>query len=164
MSNNISEIKELIEVIQKSGLGKVKIKTDTFSIEVNKESYPKKTYTHHSVESTPTLPKEIVNVPHEAFLKVTVVPSLTPVGNGVTLTNTTTIKSPMIGTFYRRPSPDKPLLVEVGAKIKKGQVLCIIEAMKLFNEIQSEVDGTVVKVLIEDGSSVQYDQNLFLVE
>ena len=78
--------------------------------------------------------------------------------------NLVTIKSPMIGTFYRKPSPDKPNLVEVGSDITPGKVVCIIEAMKLFNEIESEVKGKIVKVLVEDASPVEYDQPLFLVE
>jgi len=78
--------------------------------------------------------------------------------------NLITIKSPMIGTFYRTPSPDKPLFVNVGDEIKPGQVLCIIEAMKLFNEIESEVSGRIVKVIADDSSPVEYDQPLFLVE
>ena len=78
--------------------------------------------------------------------------------------NLLTIKSPMIGTFYRRPSPDKPLLAEVGDDVSPGKVVCIIEAMKLFNEIESEVSGKIVKILVEDASPVEYDQPLFLVE
>jgi acetyl-CoA carboxylase biotin carboxyl carrier protein len=78
--------------------------------------------------------------------------------------NTITIKSPMIGTFYRRSSPDKPILVEVGDEVSPGKVVCIIEAMKLFNEIESEVKGKIVKILVEDASPVEYDQPLFLVE
>lgn len=78
--------------------------------------------------------------------------------------NLITVKSPMIGTFYRRPSPDKPLFVEVGDEIAPGKVVCIIEAMKLFNEIESEVKGKVVKILVDDASPVEYDQPLFLVE
>lgn len=78
--------------------------------------------------------------------------------------NLITIKSPMIGTFYRKPSPDKPNFVEVGSEVYPGKVVCIIEAMKLFNEIESEVKGKVVKVLVEDMSPVEYDQPLFLVE
>ena len=78
--------------------------------------------------------------------------------------NLITIKSPMIGTFYKRPSPDKPNFVEVGDEIAPGKVVCIIEAMKLFNEIESEVSGKVVKVLVEDSSPVEYDQPFFLVE
>ena len=75
-----------------------------------------------------------------------------------------TIKSPMIGTFYRKPSPDKPVFVEVGSQIKEGDVLCVVEAMKLFNEIESEVSGKIVKVLVDDSSPVEYDQPLFLVD
>ena len=78
--------------------------------------------------------------------------------------NYVTIKSPMIGTFYRRPSPDKPNFVEVGSDVTPGKVVCIIEAMKLFNEIESEVKGKIVKMLVEDASPVEYDQPLFLVE
>src|ERR1700712_2264032 len=78
--------------------------------------------------------------------------------------NLITIKSPMIGTFYRRASPDKPLFVEVGDEITPGKVVCIIEAMKLFNEIESEISGKVVKVLVDDASPVEYDQPLYLVE
>ena len=80
------------------------------------------------------------------------------------VTNLLTIKSPMIGTFYRRPSPDKPLFAEVGDDVTPGKVVCIIEAMKLFNEIESEVKGKIVKILVEDASPVEYDQPLFLVE
>ncbi len=75
-----------------------------------------------------------------------------------------TIKSPIIGTFYRKPSPDKPVFVEVGTVVKEGDVLCVIEAMKLFNEIESEVSGKIVKVLVEDSSPVEFDQPLFLVD
>ena len=78
--------------------------------------------------------------------------------------NTITIKSPMIGTFYRRPAPDKPNFVEVGDEVAPGKVVCIIEAMKLFNEIESEVKGKIVKVLVEDATPVEYDQPLFLVD
>nr|MCU0386559.1 acetyl-CoA carboxylase biotin carboxyl carrier protein [Flavihumibacter sp.] len=94
-----------------------------------------------------------------------------PAGNGdkpktaeAVPSNLITIKSPMIGTFYRRPSPDKPLFVEVGDEINPGKVVCIIEAMKLFNEIESEIKGKVVKILADDASPVEYDQPLFLVE
>jgi acetyl-CoA carboxylase biotin carboxyl carrier protein len=75
-----------------------------------------------------------------------------------------TIKSPIIGTFYRKPSPDKPVFVEVGTDVKEGDVLCVIEAMKLFNEIESEISGKIVKVLVDDSSPVEFDQPLFLVD
>ena len=83
---------------------------------------------------------------------------------GTTADNLLTIKSPMIGTFYRRPTPDKPNFVEEGDEVKNGKVVCIIEAMKLFNEIESEISGRVVKILVEDSTPVEYDQPLFLVE
>ena len=85
-------------------------------------------------------------------------------GGGTGGSKGTPIKSPMIGTFYRTPSPDKPAFVNVGDEIKKGQVICIIEAMKLFNEIESEVSSRIIKVLVDDASPVEYDQPLFLVE
>ena len=85
-------------------------------------------------------------------------------GESASAGNLVTIKSPMIGTFYRKASPDKPNLVEVGSEIAAGKVVCIIEAMKLFNEIEAEVKGKIVKVLVEDASPVEYDQPLFLVE
>jgi acetyl-CoA carboxylase biotin carboxyl carrier protein len=88
----------------------------------------------------------------------------TPKQESATPSNTITIKSPMIGTFYRRPSPDKPNFVETGDEVAPGKVVCIIEAMKLFNEIESEVKGKIVKILVEDASPVEYDQPLFLVE
>ena len=75
-----------------------------------------------------------------------------------------TIKSPMIGTFYRKPSPDKPVFVEVGSTIQKGDVLCVVEAMKLFNEIEAEITGKIVKILVDDMSPVEFDQPLFLVD
>ena len=78
--------------------------------------------------------------------------------------NYITIKSPMIGTYYKSPSPDKPQFIQIGDEIKPGQVLCIVEAMKLFNEIESEISGRIVKILVENSSPVEYDQPLFLVE
>ena len=78
--------------------------------------------------------------------------------------NLITIKSPMIGTFYRKPSPDKDVFVEVGDTVKEGDVLCVVEAMKLFNEIESEVSGKIVKILVDDSSPVEFDHPLFLVE
>ena len=80
------------------------------------------------------------------------------------VSNLITVKSPMIGTFYKTPSPDKPAFISIGDEIKPGKVLCIIEAMKLFNEIESEVSGRIVKVLVDNASPVEYDQPLFLVE
>jgi len=106
-------------------------------------------------------------MPAQPALQPTVVPQqiATPVATPVAEnSNYITIKSPMIGTFYRKPSPDKPMFVEVGSTVAKGNVLCVIEAMKLFNEIESEVSGKIVKILVDDMSPVEYDQPLFLVD
>jgi acetyl-CoA carboxylase biotin carboxyl carrier protein len=91
-------------------------------------------------------------------------PAETPAPVSTKDDNLLVVKSPMIGTFYRRPGPDKPIFAEVGDEIGVGKVLCIIEAMKLFNEIESEVAGRIVKILVEDASPVEYDQPLFLVD
>jgi acetyl-CoA carboxylase biotin carboxyl carrier protein len=90
--------------------------------------------------------------------------STAPTAAAPVATNLLTIKSPMIGTFYRRAAPDKPLMAEEGTAVNPGKVVCIIEAMKLFNEIESEIKGTIVKILVEDASPVEYDQPLFLVQ
>lgn len=87
-----------------------------------------------------------------------------PVEAPTTASNLQTIKSPMIGTFYRKAGPDKPNFVEVGDEVRSGKVVCVIEAMKLFNEIETEISGRIVKVLVEDSTPVEYDQPLFLVE
>jgi len=87
-----------------------------------------------------------------------------PVASSDENANYLTIKSPIIGTFYRKPSPDKPSFVEVGASINTGDTVCVIEAMKLFNEIESEISGKIVKVLVEDSTPVEFDQPLFLVD
>jgi acetyl-CoA carboxylase biotin carboxyl carrier protein len=97
--------------------------------------------------------------PVNAVAPVAATPAVVPVAD-----NLITIKSPMIGTFYRRAAPDKPLMAEEGTEVTPGKVVCIIEAMKLFNEIESEIKGTIVKVLVEDASPVEYDQPLFLVQ
>ncbi len=91
-------------------------------------------------------------------------PSDVPASKAVAGGKTLEVKSPMVGTFYRASNPDKPPFVEIGSKIKKGDVVCVIEAMKLFNEIESEVSGTIVKVLVGNSQPVEYDQPLFIVE
>lgn len=95
--------------------------------------------------------------------KLPTTPQTTATNNDTKPTNTITIKSPMIGTFYKRPSPDKPNFVEVGSTIEVGKVICIIEAMKLFNEIESDISGTITQILVEDATPVEFDQPLFIV-
>jgi acetyl-CoA carboxylase biotin carboxyl carrier protein len=94
----------------------------------------------------------------------TATPAATPAAVADDNAKYVTIKSPMIGTFYRKPSPDKPMFVEVGNTIQKGDVLCVVEAMKLFNEIEAEITGKIVKILVDDMSPVEFDQPLFLVD
>jgi acetyl-CoA carboxylase biotin carboxyl carrier protein len=159
----IKEIQNLIKFVAKSGAHEVKLETDDFKITIKANSGG------HSSDSI-TSPQ---SVQHE----VAVSPQLAPVKAEQTFDeksseentkgnaeNLITIKSPIIGTFYRKPTPDKPLFVEVGDAIKEGDVLCVIEAMKLFNEIESEVNGKIVKILVDDSSPVEFDQPLFLVE
>ena len=101
-------------------------------------------------------------LPQVAAQAVPVTPIAVPVADETS--KYITVKSPIIGTFYRKPSPDKPVFVEVGASVSKGDVLCVIEAMKLFNEIESEISGKIIKILVDDMSPVEFDQPLFLVD
>lgn len=161
------EIRDLIDFIAHSSLDEVHIETEEFKITVKRYSgtaKPVETTITSSVTSTPvptaSLPAASTSQQPETSPKtVETKPSTTS-----STTNYITIKSPMIGTFYRAPKPDAPNFVNVGDEIKPGQVVCIIEAMKLFNEIESEVAGRIVKVLVENASPVEYDQPLFLVE
>ncbi|PCJ63188.1 MAG: acetyl-CoA carboxylase, biotin carboxyl carrier protein [Bacteroidetes bacterium] len=147
---DLKEIQTLIKFISSSKVDEVSIEKKDFKIKIKRNStVPTQTVTAPIYQAPPVA----VNAPTEA--PKTEVPAVS---------NTEEIKSPMIGTFYRKSSPDKPLFVEVGDTIEKGQVICIIEAMKLFNEIESEVSGKIVKVLVDDSQPVEYDQPLFLVE
>ena len=158
------EIQELIDFIAQSGLDEVNIETDQFKINVKRNSSsPAKPVEPVSpaVVPTPLLPAVVASAP--GILQL---PAVTPLGEAKNSppAHYFTVRSPMIGTFYRSSSADNPPLVSIGDEVKKGQMLCIIEAMKLFNEIESEVAGKVVKVLVENASPVEYDQPLFLVE
>ena len=147
---DLKQIHELIKIINKSNIGEISIedKDGKVTIKQKEEQVVTVTAPANQVFTTQTAPAPAAPAPAPA-----------PKAD-----NLITIKSPMIGTFYRRPSPDKPILAEVGTEIAPGKVVCIIEAMKLFNEIESEIKGTIVKVLVEDASPVEYDQPLFLVE
>jgi len=154
---NNKEIQQLIKFVSKSGVNEVKIESKDFKISIKTGS------TSKVVHSEPLMisPQPISQAP--------VVPVIESQSNTEdTATNQDdnliTIKSPIIGTFYRRPSPDKPNFVEVGDSISEGNVLCVVEAMKLFNEIESECSGKIVKILVEDASPVEFDQPLFLVD
>lgn len=152
------EIQELIDFIAKSGLDEVKIETSELKINV------KRTATPASVTmAAPVAPPAPLPAAPVALAAAT--PAVaTPAAPAAPATNQITIKSPMIGTFYRSANPDSPLFAEVGDEIKPGKVVCIIEAMKLFNEIESEISGRIVKILVENATPVEYDQPLFIVE
>ncbi|MFC6999247.1 acetyl-CoA carboxylase biotin carboxyl carrier protein [Rufibacter roseus] len=158
------EIQELIDFIAKSGLNKVDIETEEFKISVQREASQKVKYSAAPAQQAAPAP---VAAPQAAAPQPPAAPA-TPSAPAQPAADDTskyiTIKAPMIGTLYRSASPDKPVFVNVGDEVKKGQVICIIEAMKLFNEIESEVSGKIVKVLVDNASPVEYDQPLFLVD
>jgi acetyl-CoA carboxylase biotin carboxyl carrier protein len=153
---DLKEIQNLIKFVANSGVAEVKLEMDDVKITI------RTTLEGNVSEAT------YVQMPAQPALQPSVIPqqiSPAPVAApAAENANYITIKSPMIGTFYRKPSPDKPLFVEVGSIVAKGNVLCVIEAMKLFNEIESEVSGKIVKILVDDMSPVEYDQPLFLVD
>ncbi|MFN8266000.1 MAG: acetyl-CoA carboxylase biotin carboxyl carrier protein [Chitinophagaceae bacterium] len=155
---DFKQIQELIKIVNKSNLSEVSIEEKDFKITIKQ----KDEVVHQAVVSVP------VAAPAAAHAAPAPAPVAAPAAASAPAAEDTskyiTIKSPMIGTFYRRPSPDKPLFIEVGDEVAPGKVVCIVEAMKLFNEIESEVKGKVVKILVEDQSPVEYDQPLFLVD
>jgi acetyl-CoA carboxylase biotin carboxyl carrier protein len=155
----LPEIQELIKFVAKTGVSEVEIEQKDFKITIKKE-FAKQ-------EAAVILPQAPVYQSAPAPAPVAAAPVATPAAPAPVPAEDSkliTIKSPMIGTFYRKPSPDKPNFVEVGSSIKAGDVICIVEAMKLFNEIEAEISGKVVKVLVDDMSPIEYDQPLFLVE
>jgi acetyl-CoA carboxylase biotin carboxyl carrier protein len=162
---DFKQIQELIKMVNKSNIGELTIEQKDFRVTIKqKEEHVTQVMSAASAHTAPMQvgPQQpIVTHQQPAVSSPTTEKSAAPEAPVV---NTITIKSPMIGTFYRKSSPDKPNLTDVGNEIGPGTVVCIIEAMKLFNEIESEVKGKIVKVLVEDASPVEYDQPLFLVE
>ncbi|GHN03162.1 acetyl-CoA carboxylase, biotin carboxyl carrier protein [Cytophagales bacterium WSM2-2] len=154
-----TEIRDLIDFIAQSGLNEVDIETKELKLHVKREPDQKvmKSPVMAAAPMAMAAPAPVAAAPAAAPKAEKAAPA--PVGK-----NTVEIKSPMIGTFYRSSNPDSPPFASVGDKVTKGQVVCIIEAMKLFNEIESEVSGTIVKAMIENSSPVEYDQVLFVVE
>ncbi|WP_274474918.1 acetyl-CoA carboxylase biotin carboxyl carrier protein [Mangrovimonas aestuarii] len=160
---DLKDIQNLIKFVAKSGASEVKLETDDVKITI-KTGGDEKSETTTYVQQIPMgapMAQAPVAAP-QAAAPAADAPAAPATANEDS--KYITIKSPIIGTFYRKPSPDKPLFVEVGQTIKEGDVLCIIEAMKLFNEIESEVSGKIVKVLVDDSSPVEFDQPLFLVD
>ncbi|MEJ0102197.1 MAG: acetyl-CoA carboxylase biotin carboxyl carrier protein [Bacteroidota bacterium] len=156
---DFKQIQELIKMINKSNIGELTIEQKDFRITIKQ-----KEENITQIVSAPAT--TAVNLVQPAAAAQAVQSASTEKSKAVEApaANLLTIKSPMIGTFYRRSTPDKPAFVEPGDEVIPGKVVCIIEAMKLFNEIESEIKGRVVKVLVEDASPVEYDQPLFLVE
>jgi acetyl-CoA carboxylase biotin carboxyl carrier protein len=154
---DLKEIQNLIKFVAKSGTSEVKLETDDFKITIKTGSGDSVTTV---VQQTAVPMQQAVAPPQEA------VPVQVQIAAPVVSEDSKyiTVKSPIIGTFYRRPSPDKPLFAEVGQTISEGDVLCVIEAMKLFNEIESEISGKIVKILVDDATPVEFDQPLFLVD
>lgn len=168
------EIQELIRLLNKSNLAEFKVEDGDFKLSIRTALYKdvKSTQVISAPMSMPIPSSPMGSVTSSSNIAPATAPAATekpadavapkankPAGQGYL-----EVKSPMVGTFYRSANPEKPSYVEIGQKIKKGDVVCIIEAMKLFNEIESEVSGTVVKVMIDNAQPVEYDQVLFLVE
>ncbi len=160
----LTEIQELIRFVSKSGVSEVEIEQKDFKISIKTEN-KKRTVETQYVQQSVAVPHIQATVP--VAQTATAQPTVEAVAKPVEASadaNYITIKSQMIGTFYRKPSPDAKVFVEVGDSIKPGQEICIIEAMKLYNKIESEVSGKIVKILVDDSSPVEYDQPLFLVD
>ncbi|UEG48970.1 acetyl-CoA carboxylase biotin carboxyl carrier protein [Ferruginibacter lapsinanis] len=153
---DIKQIQELVKLINKTNIGEITIEEEGVKITVKQKKDP----VQHIVASAQ--PQAYAPQP-AAAAPAAAAPAAKP-AEAPKADNLVTIKSPMIGTFYRQSGPGKPIFVNVGDEVEPGKVVCIIEAMKLFNEIESEVKGKIVKVLVEDASPVEYDQPLFLVE
>lgn len=157
---NLSQIQELIKFVSKSGVSEVAIEQKDFKITIKAQEAKGKVQEVIQVAMPAAAP---VAIPAAAPVAAAPAPAAAPAA-AEPKGNTIEVRSPMIGTFYRSPSPDKPAFIEVGQTIKAGDTVCVIEAMKLFNEIEAEVSGTIVKVLANDSTPVEYDQPLFLVE
>jgi len=157
---DLKEIQNLIKFVANSGVAEVKLETGDVKITIKT-----------TVEGSASEVTYVQQMPAQNMLQQAAAPQQIAPAAGTTMSAPAddnskyiTVKSPIIGTLYRKPSPDKPVFVEVGSTISKGDVLCVIEAMKLFNEIESEVSGKIVKILVDDMSPVEFDQPLFLVD
>ncbi|RYC52297.1 acetyl-CoA carboxylase biotin carboxyl carrier protein [Flagellimonas olearia] len=160
---DIKEIQSLIKFVAKSGASEVKLEMEDIKITIRTGSTSSSTPETTIVQQIPMAQAPAAPVAAAPAAQETAAPA-TESASKSDDSKYITIKSPIIGTFYRKPSPDKPAFVEVGSTINQGDVLCVIEAMKLFNDIESEVSGKIVKVLVDDSSPVEFDQPLFLVD
>lgn len=162
---DLKEIQELIRMMGKSNLAELKLKQGDFELVLRSESAKEKLAYVTAPAAAPVLSPPISSVPTApATDKKPPSAPVTETPKPASDKKLLEIKSPMVGTFYRSSSPDKPPYVKVGDTVTNGQVVCMVEAMKLFNEIESEISGTIVKIVADDASPVEYDQVLFLVE
>jgi acetyl-CoA carboxylase biotin carboxyl carrier protein len=156
----LSEIQDLIKFVAKSGVSEVELETKDIKIQIKAQGAYRvaEQVAMIAPAAAPVQQVAVAAAPQQVVVTTPETPTATDESHYIT------IKSPMIGTFYRSPAPDKPAFVSVGDEITPGKVLCIIEAMKLFNEVESEIKGKIVKVLIDDLRPIEYDQPLFLVD
>lgn len=161
---DIKEIQSLIKFVAKSGAREVKIETGDLKITIKTGPAESDHHEPTYIQQIPMGQPQMTQTGSQPVPTGEAATTETSKENKKDDSKFITIKSPIIGTFYRKPSPDKDTFVEVGTTIKKGDVLCVIEAMKLFNDIESEVSGKIVKILVEDSSPVEFDQPLFLVD
>ena len=156
---DLKEIQTLVKLVSSSKVDHLEVDKKDFSLKIKKNANKTEVVSVAAPAAIPAaVPAAPAAAPAAPAAEQPAAPAEPAAPSGVE------VKSPMIGTFYRSPSPDKPVFVEVGDEIKVGQVICIVEAMKLFNEIESEVAGKVVKICVDDASPVEYDQPLFIVE
>ncbi|MEY3177925.1 MAG: acetyl-CoA carboxylase biotin carboxyl carrier protein [Bacteroidota bacterium] len=155
---DLKQIQDLVKMVNKSNISELTIEEKDIKITIKQKE--DKYVTAAPVQALP----QMQAMPVAAAPVASAPAAAAPAAALKAADNLITIKSPMIGTFYRKPAPDKPNFVEEGDEVRNGKVVCVIEAMKLFNEIESEVSGKIVKILVEDASPVEYDQPLFLVE
>ena len=162
---DLKDIQNLIKFVAKSGASEVKLETEDIKITIKTGSENERGETTY-IQQIPAMAQPQMQMQPQSGAAAP--QPNTPIAEAAPAdaadSKLLTIKSPIIGTFYRKPSPDKPVFVEVGSTVSAGDVLCVIEAMKLFNEIESEIKGRIVKILLDDASPVEYDQPLFLVE
>jgi len=157
---DIKQIQELVKLINKTNIGEITIEEEGVKITVKQKKDP----VHNIISGGSSAPVYSTPPAQQPAASASTSPAATKPAAEPKADNLVTIKSPMIGTFYRQAGPGKPIFASVGDEVIPGKVVCIIEAMKLFNEIESEVKGKIVKVLVEDASPVEYDQPLFLVD
>ena len=161
---DLKDIQELIKFVAKSGATEVSLEIDNIKIAIKSPAKKKRGETNEATTIIKTEPTQVMAAPSVSVAPVAEIAASAPTPATDENSNYITIKASMIGTFYRSTSPETPPFVSVGDIIKAGDPLCVIEAMKLFNEIESEISGKVVKVLVDDSTPIEFDQALFLVD